>query len=594
MTRRRLSLARFVAATLVMLTTLLLVALGAAAYRSEAKRQRQELDGLVKVQAREAAVALAVPVWNIDRPVIQQLLDAMAQPQSIYGISMTAAGGTVGRVRAADWHLVPWDGSKVPPGMIVVEREIVHGNDVVGVVRLYATTRGIERNLRRVLKELVVAIVLIDLLIIASVYLVLWRAVLRPLTEIERYAGAVSAGEQRSVALKAGSAAELESLRSSIESMVQLLALREARFRSIFESVNDAIFIIDSENGKVLDVNARVVEMFGYTPEEVRALDMGVLSSGAPPYTLQDAEARIGGLRPGDRQLFEWRARHKDGHLFWVEVSLRAATIGDAMRVVSVVRDIDERKAMQDALRRGETMSMMGSLVAGVAHEVRNPLFGIAATLDAFEAEFGGGESVSEYLATLRNDVSRLSRLMHDLLDYGRPQQAERRVQSIRPVVAEAIRVCAAGVKEKRIEIREEIADNLPSVSINADRMLQVLKNLIENAVEFSAPGETVQLRVREDENGAPALVCTVADRGPGFRHEDLPHVFEPFFTRRQGGSGLGLAIVQKIVADHGGTIAAKNAIDGGGIVEIRLPIHEPRRRNSSTRIQAPKDLAAS
>jgi PAS domain S-box-containing protein len=587
MTRRRISLARFVAVTLVTVTTLLLVALGAYEYRFAARRERAALDGLIKVQAREAAVALAVPVWNIDRPVIQQLLDALAQPQSVYGISMTAAGGTVGRVRDADWHLVPWDGSKVPPGMIVVEREIVHGKDVVGVVRLYATTRGIEKNLRRVLKELVVAIVLIDLLIIASVYLVLWRAVLRPLTEIEQYAGAVSAGEQRSVALKAGSAAELESLRSSIESMVQLLALREARFRSIFESVNDAIFIIDSENGKILDVNARVVEMFGYTPEEVRALDMGVLSSGAPPYTLQDAEARIGGLRPGDRQLFEWRCRHKDGHLFWVEISLRAAMIGDAMRIVSVVRDIDERKALQDALRRGETMSMMGSLVAGVAHEVRNPLFGIAATLDAFEAEFGGGDDVSEYLTTLRNDVSRLSRLMHDLLDYGRPQQIERRVQSIRPVIDEAVRVCAARAKERRIEVREEIADDLPYVSINADRMLQVLKNLVENAVEFSAPGQSVTLRVREDDNGTAALVCTVADRGPGFRHEDLPHVFEPFFTRRQGGSGLGLAIVQKIVGDHGGTIAAKNATEGGGIVEIRLPIHEPRRRASSARVQA-------
>jgi signal transduction histidine kinase len=257
------------------------------------------------------------------------------------------------------------------------------------------------------------------------------------------------------------------------------------------------------------------------------------------------------------------------------------------MRIVSVVRDIEERKDMQDALRRGETMSMMGSLVAGVAHEVRNPLFGIAATLDAFEAEFGGGEPVTEYLDTLRSDVSRLSRLMHDLLDYGRPQQPERRVQSIRPVVAEAIRVCAPRAREKRIEIREEVDNNLPHVSINADRMLQVFKNVVENAVEFSAAGEAVTLRVREEDNGGAALVCTVADRGPGFRHEDLPHLFEPFFTRRQGGSGLGLAIVQKIVGDHGGTIAAKNAMEGGGVVEIRLPIHEPRRRNSSTRLQA-------
>src|SRR6185369_15760008 len=107
-------------------------------------------------------------------------------------------------------------------------------------------------------------------------------------------------------------------------------------------------------------------------------------------------------------------------------------------------------------------------------------------------------------------------------------------------------------------EIREEVAAELPNVSINADRMLQVLRNVIENAVEFSAAGEAVVLRVRED-HGGNALVFTVADRGPGFRAEDLPHLFEPFFTRRAGGSGLGLAIVRRIVEDHGGKVDARN-----------------------------------
>lgn len=576
MDRRRLSLARFVAATLVTVTTLLLVALGIAAYRAEAKSQRGDLEGLANVQADGLAVALAVPVWNIDRPVIAKILEAMARPISIYGISVTAAGETYGRARDAHWRLVPWNGGgSIPADVSVQERPIDFGGNRIGTLRLYVTPRFVEQDLRRLLIRIAGAIVLIDLLIIVSVYLVLWRSVLRPLTEIERYAGAVSAGQDRRIAAppSTGSAAELESLRSSIESMVKLLRLREERFRSIFESANDAIFILDQESGAILDVNARLYDIFGYTPEEVDALDMGVLTAAEPPYTFDDAVARVRGLRPGDQQILEWRARHKDGHTFRVEVSLRAATIGNAACVVSVVRDIEERKAMEEALRRGETMSMMGSLVAGVAHEVRNPLFGIAATLDAFEAELGGGEDVREYLATLRNDVSRLSRLMHDLLDYGHPQELERHAQSIRPVIAEAVRVCSARAREKRIEIREEIDADLPNVSINADRMLQVLKNVVENAVEFSAAGESVLLRVREENHGAAAVVFTIADRGPGFRAEDLPHVFEPFFTRRPGGSGLGLAIVQKIVGDHGGTLAARNANDGGGVVEIRLPV---------------------
>jgi len=570
-----MTLAKFVAATLVTATTLLLAALGTVVYRSDAKRERDDLDHLSKVQADGLAVALAVPVWNIARPVINKILEAMAQPKSIYGISVTAGDDSLGRRRDARWKFVPWDGVGPPAGLIVQERPIVYQNNPVGVVDLYVTRKFVDEGLRDLLWQVAGTIVAVDLLIIVSVYFVLWRAVLRPVTEIERYAGAVSTGVQREVAApdSAGSAAEVESLRESIESMVNLLQLREQRFRSIFESANDAIFILDAERCAILDVNARLHDVFGYDHDAIAFLDLGVLSAGEPPYTLEAAVARIRSLKPGDRQIFEWRCRHKDGHLFWVEISLRMAMIGNLMCVVSVVRDIDERKAMETALRRGETMSAMGSLVAGVAHEVRNPLFGIAATLDAFEAEFGGGEDVAEYLATLRNDVSRLSRLMKDLLDYGRPPQLERRVQSILPVVGEAIRACAPRAKERRIEIREEIDGELPEVSINADRMLQVFKNVVENAVEFSKMGEAVLLRVRRDGNGAAAIVCTVADHGPGFRPDDLPHVFEPFFTRRAGGSGLGLAIVQKIVGEHGGTIAARNAPGGGGVVEIRLPV---------------------
>jgi PAS domain S-box-containing protein len=594
MKSRRISLAKFVAATVVTVATLLLAAFGVYIHWRVRTRQYTFLHNVADIHANSLAEALAVPVWNIDRPVIGKVLDAMAEPKSIYGISVTAGDDSIGRRREVEYtdedpatnrKLVPWDGVTVPPGLWRYERQIVYKGTPIGVVDLYITPKYVEADVRHITTEALAVTGGIDLLIIVSVYLVLWRAVLRPVTEIERYADAVSTGVQRQLAAPAtaGSAAELESLGSSIESMVNLLQLREERFRSIFESANDAIFILDHESGAILDVNARIYDTFGYTPEEVDALELGMLSAGVPPYTGRDAAARVRDLQPGDQQIFQWRCRHKDGHLFWVEISLRAAQIGNALCVVSVVRNIDERKAMEERLRRSETMSAMGNLVAGVAHEVRNPLFGIAATLDAFEAEFGGGEEKAEYMTTLRHDVSRLTRLMNDLLDYGRPHHSERRVQSIQPVIAEAVRVCAPRAKEKRIEIREEVAPELPDVAINAETMLQVLKNVVENAVEFSKSGDAVTLRVaRDGDNGAAALVCTVADRGPGFREEDLPHLFEPFFTRRAGGSGLGLAIVQRIVGEHGGTIAARNANGGGGIVEIRLPLTSSRARTDS------------
>jgi PAS domain S-box-containing protein len=573
-TRRRIPVAIVVAAALVTVATVVLSAYAIANYRSERARQMRDLKWLMVVQAKESAVALALPVWNIDRAQIDEVVEAMAQPNSIYGISVNVAGRTHGLARNRKWKLVPWDGKSVPEGMITEQQPVIFNGDGIGTVRLYATPKFIDEDLQTSIRSFISTIVFADALLVLIVYLILLRTVVRPIIDIERYAVAVSAGEGAlSVPLGTGSAMELVSLRSSIESMVGLLEQREERFRTIFESVNDAIFILHSETGAILDVNARMCEMSGYAREEAKDLDIGALSSGLPLYTRRTAIAAIRRARPGDQQLFEWQARHKDGHLFWVEVNMRAAIIGGVGRVILVARDVTQRKEMEEALRRSETMSAMGTLVAGVAHEVRNPLFGIAATVDAFEAEFGGGAGAAEYMTTLRNDVARLSRLMHDLLEYGRPQTLARHVQSVEPVIAEAVRVCSPRARERRIQIRPHIEESLPYAAIDADRMLQVLKNVVENAIEFSAEDNVVSIDARADREAAPHLVFTISDSGPGFRSEDLPHVFKPFFTRRGGGSGLGLAIVQKIVTEHGGTIAATNAAGGGGRIEIRLPV---------------------
>jgi len=586
---RNPSLATIVAVSLVTVTTLLVATYSALNYERFAVRSRNNVRLLTSIQARELAVALALPIWNIDRAQGDKVLEAMAQAQAIWGVYVEADGQSRGRARSAHWKLVPWDGRNPPRDALVASEKIFHEGQQIGMVHLYVTRQFNEEDLRNERLRMSAGIASIIALLILSIYLVLWRTAVQPIMDIERYAVAVSSGGELSAPAHAGQAAELVSLRTSIETMVRLLDRRyaelqeeavrrfesEERFRAIFDSVNDAIFIHDRETGEILEVNARMREMWGFTRDEAVPTRVEPLCSGVPPFTEERAVDMIRGTRRGERRLFEWHTRHKDGHLFWVEISMRMATIGGASRVLVVARDITQRKEMEEALRRSETMSAMGSLVAGVAHEVRNPLFGIAATIDAFEAEFGGGEGAAEYMASLRHDISRLSRLMNDLLEYGRPQGLSRHVQSLEPVIAEAIRVAAPRAKEREVEIRPKIEGPLPHASIDSERIVQVLRNVVENAIEFSSSGQSVVINARGDVNGSSAVVLEVADHGPGFRADDLPHVFEPFFTRRHGGSGLGLAIVQKIVTDHGGTVQASNAADGGGMIEIRIPATE-------------------
>jgi PAS domain S-box-containing protein len=568
---RRLSITNLVAAVLVTVTTLVLAGYGAFEYRTRRSEEFMRLRKVTQSQTNELATALALPVWNIDRAQIEKILDSQSEASPIEAIVVSAAGKTHARARDAQRRFVASDGVFPTEGLLAAAQPITFSGERIGMVRVYATQQLIEKQLRDVLLRTILLILAVDFSLILFVYLVLFRTVLRPLLSIERYAVAVTAGGEQSPppAVAAGAAAELKSLGSSIETMVQLLEAREERFRSIFESVNDAILIIDPASQSVVDVNAAMCEMFGYTRDESLQIRTGMLASGIPPYTGEGGAARLRSAESA-QQLFEWQVRHKDGHLFWVEVNLRAATIGGEARILAVVRDITARKEMQEALHRSERMSEIGALVAGVAHEVRNPLFGIAAALDAFEAEFGRDKDAEDYVRAFRSDVSRLNRLMQDLLDYGRPHRNVRRAQSIRPLLSEVVRVCTPRARERQIEIRQRLGDDLPEAAFDADRMLQVVRNVVDNAVEYSESGTPVVIDARGDGDGA--LVVTVEDHGPGFRPEDVPHLFEPFFTRRRGGSGLGLAIAQKIVTEHDGTIAAMNGTDGGGKIEIRLP----------------------
>ena len=131
-------------------------------------------------------------------------------------------------------------------------------------------------------------------------------------------------------------------------------ALRESeeRFRAIFDSINDAVFIQDVETGAILDVNSTMCEMYGYSREEVDQLDIQALSSGEVPYTQQDALEWNTKAVAGKPQVFEWMAKNKSGHLFWVEVSMKKAVIGLQERLLVVVRDITERKQAEKELQK--------------------------------------------------------------------------------------------------------------------------------------------------------------------------------------------------------------------------------------------------
>ena len=288
-------------------------------------------------------------------------------------------------------------------------------------------------------------------------------------------------------------------------------------------------------------------------------------------------------LREGHVAEIEIVKTRKDGR----DVTLAASMAplrdgaGTITGVMATAADITERvqqrakaEALQQELHRSEAMGRLGTLVAGVAHEVRNPLFCMTATMDSMESRLGEREDLKPFFDVLRGEAARLNHLMSDLLDYGKPPAATFEVSSMGPVIDAAIRACSRGATRAGVTI-EALADTTPApVRMTPSRLVQVFQNLIDNTVQHSPKGSAVRVVGRLNVDGADMSVeYAIIDAGPGFRDIDLPHVMEPFFTRRRGGTGLGLSIVQRIVEQHGGTVVPANHPGGGGSVTVRLPV---------------------
>jgi PAS domain S-box-containing protein len=340
----------------------------------------------------------------------------------------------------------------------------------------------------------------------------------------------------------------------------------ETRYRLLMEQASDAIWVAGAD-GIYLDVNRSACELLGYTREEY--LRMHIRETVMPEELPKTAQT-VASVMAGRTVVTERRMRHKNGSTVMAELSARRLEDG---RIVAIARDLTDRIRMEEELRRSQTLSAMGSLVGGVAHEVRNPLFGISATLDALEAHVEGGQDLAElpqFLQVLRGQLGRLTGLMQDLLDYGRPAAIQPHLQPLGPVVARAATACDPLARRRGVEIRAVVPDGLPPLRLDRDRFGQALINLLENAIQHSPEGGAVLV---ESSCLPDRIEIAVRDSGSGVAPDDLPRLFEPFFSRRTGGTGLGLSIVQRIVEEHGGRVSAANRPEGGACLCVRLPL---------------------
>ena len=348
--------------------------------------------------------------------------------------------------------------------------------------------------------------------------------------------------------------------------LIDIIERKGVEWTVTFDAIELPIFITSME-GAIRRMNRAARDLAGGAYTEVVGRTLASFGENEPWLTLARC---VESMRDSD-QPCSAQAYHPVDERSWDIAGNTFRTPEDgSVQAILAVRDTTTIVRLQEDVRRGEHLAALGELVAGVAHEVRNPLFGMQITVDALEAALPDPEPQREFLVAIRGWLDRLNRLMENLLDYGKAWTIELKEGSIADVIAEAIKGCQPIADKSTISLQTKIAA-IPSILMEASRLTRAFENLITNAVQHSKAGERILIEIQRDGGYA---VCSVRDFGPGFSEADLPKVFQPFYTKRRGGTGLGLSIVQRIVDEHGGIIRAENAEGGGALVTIRLPTY--------------------
>jgi len=341
-------------------------------------------------------------------------------------------------------------------------------------------------------------------------------------------------------------------------------------WRQTFNAIDFPVLIVDLE-GVVKRSNLAAEQIVGIDAEQIVDATLAQLGDGQP---WKKAAELLESIRDVSAPVTEEVQDDATGKT-WAITLYHINEFGSAgERAILIAHDITKRVEMEASLRQSEMMSLLGSLVAGVAHEVRNPLFGISSILDAFETRFSDRTEYLRYTNVLRDEIGRLTILMEELLEYGKPFRGELYLVSMEEMVSRSIRACLPKAEVAQVNLESRIEDSLPKIRIDRRRLSKVFVNLIENAIQHAPQKSLVTIEANRIVDGNHEWVqCAIRDSGSGILAEDIPKIFEPFFSKRRGGTGLGLAIAQRIMQEHGGKLIAGNNPEGGACMIARFPI---------------------
>lgn len=353
-------------------------------------------------------------------------------------------------------------------------------------------------------------------------------------------------------------------------------------FERILDSTPDGVMVIDPTR-RVRIFNAACGRLLGRDPREV--LQQNCVCGDVVGCHLADGTSMADrqhcpaiGLFAGDmadRQTEEMLCTNEQGEERWVETAYSPVRdeAGNVEFVIGVIRDVHDRKVLEEKLSQSRKLASLGELTAGLAHEIKNPLGVLLSSVEIILDDERPREMQREAAEFIRDEVQRLDARMRGFLAFARPAPVHHEPTVLNSLVRRATRAYAEAVPGVAIELDLERPEQI--VQIDPDQVYQVLANLLLNAADAASNPETggagtVLVRTASDVRG---ITLEVHDSGPGVPAERRGKVFDPFYTTKADGTGLGLSIVYQIVTAHGGSVEVRESKRlGGALLRLRLP----------------------
>ena len=344
--------------------------------------------------------------------------------------------------------------------------------------------------------------------------------------------------------------------------------------RRLVDSFPDLIFVVDT-NKRYTFASPRVKEVLGYEDTETIGITFG-------ERTHQEERAALLALYDdmiAGRRSFasiEVQVRHRNGE--WRRLRCHFSPLfdenGKIEGVVISGRDVTEVKRLEEQLIQAEKLAAMGQMLAGVAHELNNPLTAILGVSELLRDRQGVDDSTKRQLEMTHRQARRAARIVQNLLEFSRPASPQKKVLDLNNIIDRTIQLHEHSLRRNNIEVDFHPLPGLPSITGDANQLIQVFLNLISNAeqaIREVRHSGRIQIRLGKSTN---RVFATVQDDGVGIKPEALVKLFDPFFTTKRpgGGTGLGLSICMSIIREHGGNIEVESLPAGGAAFTISLP----------------------